>query len=53
MENEDIHQGILENTTSVNPLKIFKLDYKGQNINNNNKFINWKKKMDVEYGDTD
>ena len=49
MENEGILQSVLENAKN----KIFKADYKDQDLNNNRQFMDWKNKMDYEYGETD
>ena len=52
----EIYEKSGDNEENVNEdinITTFKPEIKGQNMKNNTKFINWKRKMEVNYGNTD
>ena len=50
MENEENKNEILLNNNVANSKNFFQLDHKGQNIENNKKFLNWKNMMITKFG---
>ena len=50
MENDESKNEILLNNNIGNSTNFFQLEHRDQNIENNNKFLNWKKLMITKFG---